>query len=66
MDFLIRKFAYGLLNPDPLEFLRYLYPFLSNNAVGHKVEQRTMAPSPTSEYLVSSKTVFQSKKKRFL
>jgi hypothetical protein len=25
-----------------------------------------MAPSPTSEYLVSSKTVFQSKKKRFL
>jgi hypothetical protein len=28
-DFLHRKNGFGLLNPNPLEFLRYLFPFSS-------------------------------------
>jgi hypothetical protein len=28
--FFTQKIAFGLLNPNPLEFFRYLYQFLSN------------------------------------
>jgi hypothetical protein len=28
-QFLVRKIAFGLLNPNPLECLRHLHPFLS-------------------------------------